>query len=59
MYREMAWMQTNAMKATLAICYVPAIYYDYSSNLIGWHPRYSAVRLFPKLIISIFQETNV
>jgi len=30
---------TNAMKATPAICYVPAIY-DYSSHLIGWHPRY-------------------
>jgi len=55
----MARMQTNVMKATLAVCYVPAIYYDYSSNLIGWHPHYSAVSLFPKLIIPIFQETNV
>ena len=58
MYCEMARMQTNVMKATPAICYVPAIY-DYSSNLIGWHPCYSAVSLFPKLIIPIFQETNV
>ena len=59
MDREMARMQTNVMKAMPAICYVPAIYYDYSSNLIGWHLRYSAVSLFPKLIIPIFQETNV
>jgi len=59
MYCKMARMQTNVMKATLAVCYVPAIYYDYSSNLIGWHPHYSAVSLFPKLIIPIFQETNV
>jgi len=58
MYREMAWMQTNAMKATLAICYVPAIY-DYSSNLIGCYPHYSAVGFIPKINHSHFQETNV
>jgi len=54
----MARMQTNVMKATPTIFYLPAIY-DYSSNLIGWQMHYSAVSLFPKLIIPIFQETNV
>jgi len=37
-----ARMQTNQMKATLAICRVWAIY-SYSSHLIGWHRRISTV----------------
>ena len=49
MYREMARMQTNVMEAAPANCYVPAIY-DYSSHLIGWHPRYSAVSELPSLV---------
>ena len=38
-YRGMARVQTNEMKATPAI-YVPEIY-EYNSHLIGCYPRHS------------------
>jgi len=47
----MARIQTNQMKITPAICYVPAIY-GYSSHLIGWYRRYSTVNYRPSLVVS-------
>jgi len=56
-YRRMARVQTNQMKATPPLFYVPVIY-GYNSHLIGCRPRHSAVNAYLKLTMCAWKAVH-